>query len=187
MSRDRTLFAVTVALVVAFLSVGFWLSRPRPPTPRPASAPPEASFPPPTALLPVRVPTPDNPLHSWERLLAVDGTPEEDLVALSDLTTNYLQSVPDPRRPALGFNEDLALVLTDRDALGDSALPLTHPALIANRLVDRWGTPWQVHPLAADSIQLRSAGPDRRLYTADDLVSPRKPPVPSPDETVSQP
>jgi hypothetical protein len=174
MSRDRTLFAAIVALVVALLGLGFWLSRPLPTKPRPAAAAVETgSRPPPPALLPARIATPEQPLQSWERLLAADGTPREDLAALADLTSNYLQSVPDARRPALGFNEDLARVLTDRDALGESALPTTHPALVAGRLVDRWGTPWQVHPLAADSIQLRSAGPDRKLYTADDLVTPQ--------------
>ncbi|MEY4490047.1 MAG: hypothetical protein RIQ79_2555 [Verrucomicrobiota bacterium] len=172
MTRGRTLLITAVILVVGTLAIGFWLARPRPPQPRSADAAPSAALPPPPALLPVRVATPEHPLQSWERLLAADGTPREDLAALADLTSNYLQSVPSSRRPAVGFNEDLARVLTDRDALGDSALPATHPALVVGRLVDRWGTPWQIHPLAADVIQLRSAGPDRKLYTPDDLVTP---------------
>ena len=43
----------------------------------------------------------------------------------------------------------------------------------AGRLIDRWGTPWQIHPRAADSIDVRSAGPDRRLYTPDDVTNER--------------
>jgi hypothetical protein len=140
---------------------------------------PEPSAPAP-ALLPTRTAAPDAALHSWERLLVADGSPHEDLAALADLTANYLQAVPSASRPALGFNADLARALADRDTLGDAALPATHPALVNGQLIDRWGTPWQIHPLAADVLQLRSAGPDRRLYTADDLVTP-----PSTDQSSS--
>jgi hypothetical protein len=170
MSRARQLLLPLLLLVAAGCLL--WLMR-RPMTPPARTSPP--------ALLPARNATPDNPLHSWERLLVADGSPREDLAALADLTTNYLQAVPSARRPALGFNEDLARALTDRDALGDAALPATHPALVGGRLIDRWGTPWQVHPLAADVLQLRSAGPDRRLYTPDDLVAP----PPDPDQSSS--
>jgi len=173
MTRDRTVFVSAVVGVAAILALGFWLARPRPAQPRPARAPTSSvALTAPPALLPSRVGTPEHPLQSWERLLAADGSPREDLAALADLTTNYLQAVPSSRRPALGFNEELAHALTERENLGESALPKTHPALVGGRLVDRWGTPWLLHPLSADVLQLRSAGPDRRLYTADDLVAP---------------
>ncbi len=125
-------------------------------------------------LLPARSGTAEKPLQSWECFLVEGGSPREDLAALADLTKNYLQSVPPARRPALGFNQDLARVLTDRENLGDSALPASHPALVDGLLIDRWGTPWQVHPLSVDILQIRSAGPDRRLYTTDDLVAPNQ-------------
>ena len=38
-------------------------------------------------------------------------------------------------------------------------------------LVDRWGTPYFFHQLSRSSMEIRSAGPDRRLWTADDLVT----------------
>lgn len=109
---------------------------------------------------------------AWERLLAADGSAREDLAALGDLVGGYLQSGLGDARRGIGFNEDLVPALTDVAALGEAALPTDHPAIRDGRLIDRWGTPWQVHPLAGDLIQLRSAGPDRRLYTADDLVAP---------------
>jgi hypothetical protein len=37
-------------------------------------------------------------------------------------------------------------------------------------LVDGWGTPYFFHQLSAMEMEIRSAGPDRVLYTADDLV-----------------
>ena len=38
-------------------------------------------------------------------------------------------------------------------------------------LVDRWGTPYFFHQLSKTPMEVRSAGPDRRMWTADDLVS----------------
>ena len=37
-------------------------------------------------------------------------------------------------------------------------------------LVDAWGTPYFFHQLSAIEMEIRSAGPDRIMYTADDLV-----------------
>ena len=37
-------------------------------------------------------------------------------------------------------------------------------------LVDAWGTPYFFHQLSALEMEIRSAGPDRVFYTADDLV-----------------
>ena len=180
------------ARVVRFVMIGLalappaiWLLRhlafPTPAAPPPAATDAPASadhaFTPsaPPALLPQRTATPSEPVLSRERLLAADGSPAEDLAALGDLVTGYLQSGLGDARRAIGFNEDLVPALTDRAALGDAALPADHPAIRDGRLIDRWGTPWQVHPLAGDHIELRSAGPDRRLYTADDLVTPEAP------------
>jgi hypothetical protein len=37
-------------------------------------------------------------------------------------------------------------------------------------LIDIWGTPFFFHQLARTQMEVRSAGPDRRMWTADDLV-----------------
>jgi len=37
-------------------------------------------------------------------------------------------------------------------------------------LCDPWGTPWFFHQLSATKMELRSAGPDKELYTKDDFV-----------------
>ena len=171
-----TLLGLAGTLLLA-AGVVFLLFRPsrRPPPPAiPAPGPPPAFAPgPPPALLPPRPATPENPALARERLLAADGSPEEDLLALADLIDAYVHSGFGENRRSLGFNEDLVAALTDPAALGDGALPLDHPGLRDGRLLDRWGTPWQIHPLAADTIEVRSAGPDLRLYTDDDLVNPR--------------
>src|SRR4029077_10878014 len=39
-----------------------------------------------------------------------------------------------------------------------------------NELVDSWGTPFFFHQLSATDMEVRSAGPDTIMWTADDLV-----------------
>ena len=36
--------------------------------------------------------------------------------------------------------------------------------------VDSWGSPYFFHQLSRTAIEIRSAGPDRRMWTTDDLV-----------------
>jgi len=38
-------------------------------------------------------------------------------------------------------------------------------------LVDYWGTPFFFHQLSGTEMEIRSAGPDRVMWTADDLVT----------------
>jgi hypothetical protein len=38
-------------------------------------------------------------------------------------------------------------------------------------LVDNWGTPYFFHQLSAQETEIRSAGPDKTLWTQDDLVT----------------
>ncbi len=38
-------------------------------------------------------------------------------------------------------------------------------------LVDRWGKPYFFHQLSKDSMEIRSAGPDGKMWTTDDLIS----------------
>lgn len=37
-------------------------------------------------------------------------------------------------------------------------------------LVDQWNTPYFFHQLSKDVMEIRSAGPDRKMYTPDDVV-----------------
>ena len=44
-------------------------------------------------------------------------------------------------------------------------------ALRGNELIDRWGTPYMFHALSGTEMEIRSAGPDRKLWTEDDVKS----------------
>ena len=38
-------------------------------------------------------------------------------------------------------------------------------------LIDRWGTPFFFHQMSARDMQIRSAGPDRIMWTGDDVIT----------------
>lgn len=38
-------------------------------------------------------------------------------------------------------------------------------------LVDAWGTPYFFHQISGHEMEVRSAGPDKVMYTGDDLVT----------------
>ena len=38
-------------------------------------------------------------------------------------------------------------------------------------LIDSWGTPYFFHQLSGHEMEIRSAGPDRIMWTSDDLVT----------------
>jgi hypothetical protein len=39
----------------------------------------------------------------------------------------------------------------------------------AGELCDPWGTPYFFHQLSAQKMEIRSAGPDRKMWTGDDI------------------
>jgi hypothetical protein len=57
-------------------------------------------------------------------------------------------------------------------------IPRNHPRLNASgEIVDAWGTPFFFHLNSRISVEVRSAGADRRLYTADDIVAGKFPSI----------
>ena len=38
-------------------------------------------------------------------------------------------------------------------------------------LIDQWGTPFFFHQLSADKMEVRSAGPDKIMWTTDDVIT----------------
>ena len=50
-------------------------------------------------------------------------------------------------------------------------IPLGSSMNADGELCDRWGTPYFFHQLSAKQMEVRSAGPDREMWTADDVVA----------------
>ena len=71
----------------------------------------------------------------------------------------------------VGTNEEITSALTGRNRLRLSLIPSDHPAINkAGELCDRWGTPFFFHAESATRMEIRSAGPDRKMWSEDDAV-----------------
>jgi hypothetical protein len=70
----------------------------------------------------------------------------------------------------MGANEEFAAALMGKNAAKEVFLEASHACLNAKgQIVDRWGSPLFFHVREANRIDLRSAGPDGEMWTADDL------------------
>jgi hypothetical protein len=104
-----------------------------------------------------------DPLHAPER------TGGEDTRVVFNLFEHY-------RKRFGGFptGEDNATFVNALTGNNPARLPLldpVHDAINARgELCDRWGTAFFFHLLSHDALEIRSAGPDRKAYTADDFV-----------------
>jgi hypothetical protein len=96
--------------------------------------------------------------------------PEEDLHDLARMLGNFTLLVKGDNPVPLGANEEIAAALRGKNKAALRALPDVHRAFNAQgQLVDRWSTPLYFHAESRDRLDVRSAGPDRRMWTKDDL------------------
>lgn len=104
-----------------------------------------------------------------DELASPAGDVHADLAAINAIFEAYRSSVHgmDP----VGENREITAALTGHNRLGFAFIPLDCPALNARgELCDRWGTPYFFHQIAGDRMEVRSAGPDHKLWTDDDVV-----------------
>lgn len=97
-----------------------------------------------------------------------DITADLRLVAgiLETFRSNFLQT----GNPT-GTNAEITAALTGQNRLRLALIPSDHPAINrAGELCDRWGSPYFFHAESATRMDIRSAGPDRKLWSEDDEV-----------------
>jgi len=71
----------------------------------------------------------------------------------------------------VGTNPEIASALQGQNPKGINFLKADGNRVNEQgELVDAWGTPYFFHQLSGTEMEIRSAGPDRIMYTADDLV-----------------
>lgn len=96
--------------------------------------------------------------------------PENDLTLISRLMDNFTLLVKSAADRPLSANEDWAAAFRGMNPAHERFLPDQSIALNAQgQLVDRWGSPLFFHALGGKRFELRSAGPDKKMWTADDL------------------
>ncbi|MCW5557649.1 MAG: hypothetical protein KIT22_07445 [Verrucomicrobiae bacterium] len=97
-------------------------------------------------------------------------SPHNDLKLLAGLLSNMAFLVKNVYDRPMSDNADWAAALLGRNPAQQRFLPDQHRALNAEGLlVDRWETPLFFHPLSRGRYEIRSAGPDRKMWTEDDL------------------
>jgi hypothetical protein len=96
------------------------------------------------------------------------GTIRDDMEIVGGIFTNYLHAF---KEAPIGTNAEITAALAGDNSRGHAPLAADSPAINSNgELVDRWGTPFFFHQMSANSMDVRSAGPDRTLYTSDDTL-----------------
>lgn len=184
----QALGALLAVIAVAVAAVLWWPAEPGPvqsaatlisplPTPVPeepktvvAVSSPAPSTPRVIKATPTPLPGAGSPLAA-ELNSAAHG-PEEDVEILFNLLRQYQRRLRKKQGPPIGDDIDLARAMTGRNPMKAVIIPANHPALTADgHLRDRWGTPYFIHPRGYGAFEIRSAGPDRKLFTGDDLVA----------------
>lgn len=110
-----------------------------------------------------------------DRLGAPNTLPESEPKIVLDILTayrRYFRAFPAGENNRQFVN---ALLGANKEKL--PFIPHDHPRINANgELLDAWGTPFYFHQNSRDSVQVRSAGADRIMYTEDDIVAGKAPP-----------
>lgn len=93
----------------------------------------------------------------------------QDLELLNQVFVAWQTNFPRQGNP-VGDNDEITAALAGDNPLHFAFIAPNHPAIDARgQLCDRWGTPFRFHQLSGTEMEIRSAGPDRRFGTADDV------------------
>ena len=86
--------------------------------------------------------------------------------ALIEYHRKQIRSVPPGSE-----NEEILTGLRGKNPRKLQLIEDGHPKINeAGQLLDRFGTPYHFHPLSDQVIEIRSAGPDKKLWTNDDVA-----------------
>lgn len=171
---------IVALLVIGAVCVSFlYLRRPdlfdrsaraRPPAIAPAelSAPPKR---PPSTPAPSASTEPvDGPITLAADLDAPSGTAAADLQILTEVFAAWRTNFPHDGNP-VGENAEITAALMGKNRLKLALIPPGHRALNGDgELCDRWGTPYRFHQLSGTKMEIRSAGPDKKFGTGDDIL-----------------
>ncbi|MCF7787102.1 MAG: hypothetical protein K9N47_13330 [Prosthecobacter sp.] len=159
----RTQVFLTTGLLVMSAAAVWLMTRseqepsskvPAPSLPRPAVsvvAPPQAQAP-----LPMQ---PD---------VGVENEAASDLQRITIMLRDYRTIAGDN---PIGSNAEIMQALSGDNPRQAKILPEDLPLNSSGELVDRWGTPYFFHQLSRNSMEIRSAGADRRMWTRDDIFT----------------
>jgi hypothetical protein len=124
----------------------------------------------------------EHPDHSARQVRALPGQqilrnyasaatrPQDDLHSMAHVFSNLRLLVKGDTPFRMGANEEFAAALLGKNSAKEVLLALPHPCFNEQgQLIDRWATPLFFHVRDNSRIDIRSAGPDQKMWTPDDL------------------
>jgi hypothetical protein len=98
------------------------------------------------------------------------STVKQDLTQVSRVLENFALLVKGDDPLPLGANEEIAAALRGRNRMQLRFVAETSAIFnTKGQIVDRWGVPLYFHAISRDRVEIRSAGPDKVMWTADDV------------------
>jgi LPXTG-motif cell wall-anchored protein len=95
---------------------------------------------------------------------------QADLRVVAEVLDAFRTNFPHEGNP-VGNNAEITATLTGNNKLHLALIPPKHPAINASgELCDRWGTPFFFHAESGTRMEIRSAGPDKKMWNGDDVV-----------------
>ncbi|MBL9202009.1 MAG: hypothetical protein JNL39_15975 [Opitutaceae bacterium] len=175
MTLPRVLIFVAVLVAVGLFSWQFRRASHRAPdTSAPAVLMPPPA-PPPSVTQP-KIENPKSKIAPLERLNLASAlnAPAADIRAdlrlVADVLDTFRTNFPQGGNP-VGSNAEITATLTGANRLRVAFLAPDHPAINRDgELCDRWGTPFFFHAESAQKMEIRSAGPDRKMWNDDDVT-----------------
>lgn len=169
-SQNRALQLASIAVVVLVVTVGLLTMLWNRHAEQKPQAPPHEPLV--HAVVVEPTPAPVRTLHPAadgfaKKLTLQTESPEEDLLMVQQLLLLYHRSLGENPE---GDNEDVVAALLGQNKQNLAFLPEGVESIREGRLMDRWGTPYFMHPESVSHMSLRSAGPDKHLFTDDDVV-----------------
>ncbi len=105
-----------------------------------------------------------------QQLGAAGNSPAEDIEHIMSLIFFYDHYLKEGTIPT-GMNEDFVDALTGKNSQRVRLIKKSHPSIDKHgRFIDQWESPYFFHSISSKEFSVRSAGPDRELYTEDDIV-----------------
>jgi hypothetical protein len=167
--KSRGALLVVALALVGILTWLLWPSREHPLAALTLGRPQSAAAPArPATVTPRDLAPPEARSALADALNLPTGTIQSDLRVVEDVIDAYRSNF---HENPVGTNAEITAALTGRNPLRLALLPPDHPAInLKGELCDRWGRPFFFHQLSGTQMEIRSSGPDRKMWDADDAV-----------------
>lgn len=101
------------------------------------------------------------------RQLRQSEEPLDDIIIIEQLLGHYRYVY---KENPVGENFEIVEQLMGNNSMKIVFIAPESEALLEGNLVDRWDTPYFFHALSGQDMTVRSAGPDKKMWTDDDVT-----------------